>query len=522
MEIAVTEGATVLPGQVLLRLDPGLQEAETRALQGELAQHTLQLRRIDAELADRPLLRQAGDPGEMFARADAQFRANRNSYLDALAQETSAVSRTTQDLRAALAVLNKLQRTVPIYQTMAQRYATLQAEGYVSELFALERKRDLIEKEQDLTAQEHTLESLRANLAQAERRLAQVSSTYQQQLHNERAQAAGQRGRAEEELAKQLHRAQGVELRAPEAGVVKDLATHTIGTVVSPGTVLLTLVPVGENLQVDVLVRHIDAGFVRVGQKARIKLASYPFQKYGLLEGTVVHVSADASESPPSRRDGTEDDSTSSAPSGYRARIDFPSQSVAFDGHALPLASGMQAVAEIRLGVPDQRRGVRRTSGGILRPVDESQQVPGIEIPEAGDVVLHRHPLPDRGHDLPAQLERQVAAVGPDVEQHVTGSRRRVMDRAGDRPQLVQPGGSRGTCGPDAIPVRRPEPDNARQLGRCLTESNRPNQRVDIRDGVTHLFGRPRPIVDADHEEHRGPPEREQHRLGFGAVGRLL
>ena len=350
MEIAVTEGATVLPGQVLLRLDPGLQEAETRALQGELVQRTLQLRRIDAELADRPLLRQAGDPGEMFARADAQFRANRNSYLDALAQETSAVSRTTQDLRAALAVLNKLQRTVPIYQTMAQRYATLQAEGYVSELFALERKRDLIEKEQDLTAQEHTLESLRANLAQAERRLAQVSSTYQQQLHNERAQAAGQRGRAEEELAKQLHRAQGVELRAPEAGVVKDLATHTIGTVVSPGTVLLTLVPVGENLQVDVLVRHIDAGFVRVGQKARIKLASYPFQKYGLLEGTVVHVSADASESPPSRRDGTEDDSTSAAPSGYRARIDFPSQSVAFDGHALPLASGMQAVAEIRLG----------------------------------------------------------------------------------------------------------------------------------------------------------------------------
>jgi HlyD family secretion protein len=36
--------------------------------------------------------------------------------------------------------------------------------------------------------------------------------------------------------------------------------------------------------------------------------------------------------------------------SGYRARIEFPSQSIAFDGRALPLASGMQAVAEIRLG----------------------------------------------------------------------------------------------------------------------------------------------------------------------------
>ena len=350
VEIAVTEGEMVLSGQVLLRLDSGVHEAETRALQGELAQRALQLRRIDAELADRPLLKQPGDMTEGFARADAQYRANRTSYLDALAQETAAVARTNQDLRAALAVLNKLQRTVPIYQTMAERYATLQSEGYVSELFALERKRDRIEKEQDLAAQEHTVESLRANLAQAQRRLVQVGSTYRQQLHAERAQAAGQRGRTEEELAKQLHRANAVELRAPQSGVVKDLATHTIGTVVSPGTVLLTLVPVGEGLQADVLVRHVDAGFVRVGQRAKIKLASYPFQKYGLLEGTVVHLSSDASDSPPARRDGTEEASMPAAPSGYRARIDFPSQSIAFDGHALPLTSGMLAVAEIRLG----------------------------------------------------------------------------------------------------------------------------------------------------------------------------
>ena len=349
-EILVTEGEMVLPGQLLLRLDPGLQEAETRALQGELAQRALQVRRIDAELADRSLLRQAGDSTEAFARAESQYRANRTTFRDALAQEAAAMLRTSQDLRAALAVQNKLQRTVPIYQTMAERYATLQSEGYVSELFALERQRDRIEKEQDLAAQVHTVESLRANLAQAEHRLAQVTSTYRQQLHAERAQAAGQRARTVEELAKQLHRAAAVELRAPQAGVVKDLATHTVGTVVSPGTVLLTIVPVGEDLQADVLVRHVDAGFVHRGQKAKIKLASYPFQKYGLVEGTVVRVSADATENQTPRRDATDEDAMSTSPGGYRARIELAAQSIAFDGHALPLTSGMQAVAEIRLG----------------------------------------------------------------------------------------------------------------------------------------------------------------------------
>jgi hemolysin D len=350
-EIAVSEGQSVLAGQLLLRLDPDLHDAETRALRNELSQRTLQLRRIDAELADLALQRFPGDADDAFARTDAQFRANRAAYADALAQEASAVTRTGQDLRAAIAVLTKLQRTVPIYQTMAQRYATLQAEGFVSELFALERQRDRIEKEQDQTAQEHTVESLKANFAQAERRLAQVGSSYRQQLHAERAQATTQRARLDEDLAKQLYRATAVELRAPQAGTVKDLATHTPGTVVSPGTILLTLVPAGEELQADVLVRNLDVGFVRVGQAARVKVATYPFQKYGILDGVIVHVSPDANEGTPARRDAAEDDAPAAPnPNGYRARVALVAQSLPFQGHALPLVSGMQVDAEIRLG----------------------------------------------------------------------------------------------------------------------------------------------------------------------------
>jgi len=350
-EIAVKEGEFVLAGQLLLRLDPDLHDAETRALRHELALRTLQLRRIDAELADAPLLRFPGDTDDGFGRVDAQFRANRAAYADALAQESSAVTRIGQELRAATAVLTKLQRTVPIYQTMADRYATLRAEGFVSELYALERQRDRIEKEQDEAAQQHTVGGLKANLAQAERRLAQVGSSYRQQLHAERAQAAGQRARAEEDLAKELYRATAVELRAPQAGVVKDLVTHTLGSVVSPGTILLTLVPAGEELQADVLVRNLDVGFVRVGQPAKVKIATYPFQKYGILDGTVIHVSPDANEGTPARRDTIEDDGQAlSAPNGYRARIALDAQRLMFQGHLLPLASGMQVDAEIRLG----------------------------------------------------------------------------------------------------------------------------------------------------------------------------
>jgi len=347
-EIAVAEGDAVVAGQVLLRLDAELHDSDTRALRSDLVFRTLQLRRIDAELADAPLRRFDGDAEESFVRMESQHRANRLAYADALAQDRAAVARIGQELRAATAVLVKLERTVPIYRTVADRYATLKAEGFVSELAALERQRDRIEKEQDEDAQKHTVESIEANLAQAQRRLAQVESSYRQQLHTERTQVASQRTRTEEDLAKALYRAAAVELRAPQAGVVKDLGTHTIGTVVSPGAVLLTLVPAGEELQADVMVRNLDVGFVHVGQSVKVKVATYPFQKYGTVEGVVTHISADASEAPP-RRD-VSDDAGAQAQSGYRARVALASQSVAFDGRSLLLASGMQVETEIRLG----------------------------------------------------------------------------------------------------------------------------------------------------------------------------
>ena len=110
---------------------------------------------------------------------------------------------------------------------------------------------------------------------------------YRRGLQAERAEAAPQADRLREELAKQQHRHGLLELRAPHGGTVKYLATHTPGTVVAPGTILMTIVPVGEKLRAEVWVSNDDIGFVHVAQRAKIKLASFQFQKYGMVQGSV-------------------------------------------------------------------------------------------------------------------------------------------------------------------------------------------------------------------------------------------
>jgi len=119
-----------------------------------------------------------------------------------------------------------------------------------------------------------------------------------------------------------------------------------VETVVAPGTILLTLVPHDEPLVAEVWVSNADAGFVQEQQKARIKLAAYPFQKYGLLDGVVRQVSADAQ----ARSEPSGSGITSVQDTAYRALIGLSSVPFEGQGGQLRLVPGMQVSAEIHLG----------------------------------------------------------------------------------------------------------------------------------------------------------------------------
>ena len=132
--------------------------------------------------------------------------------------------------------------------------------------------------------------------------------------------------------------------------MVKDLATHSIGTVVQPGTVLLTLVPKDDTLRAEVWVPNDDIGFVRPGQTVRLKFAAFPFQKYGMVEGTVEHVSADAADGNIGSGTAPSDKGARNPPLVYRALIALAAMQIEMDGQRLPLSAGMQTNAEILIG----------------------------------------------------------------------------------------------------------------------------------------------------------------------------
>lgn len=372
-EILVREGESVREGQVLMRMDAALSESDLATLAAEVRSRRLALRRIDAQLAGAPLVRRTDDPTELFARVESQYAANRRAYENALAQERATLAKARHELRAAEEVREKLLQVLPHYRSQEAAYEKLTRDGFAGRLLYTDKQRERIEKEQDLRAQEAAIASASATIAQQASRIEQISAEYRRQLQTERVELALQLERLEQERAKQAHRHAYLELRAPADGQVKDLATHTIGTVVSPGTILMTLVPRDEKLRAEVWVRNDDVGFVRATQPVKLKLAAFQFQKYGLLDGTVAQVSADAAAEGAHSAAGPAD--VSRPPSealAYRTLVNLDRQALVADGITHRLAPGMQVTAEIHLGT-------RTVLEYLLSPVQKAWHEAGRE-----------------------------------------------------------------------------------------------------------------------------------------------
>jgi len=347
-DILVREGESVSAGQVLMRMDALLTEADLVALGTEHTRRRLQLARIDAELSGQGFVGSPGTPAVLVQEAQAHYQANRGALSAALAEERSRLAKAEQELAAARQQKERLETVLPHYLEQDQAYVRLVQEGFAGALMGSDKRRERVEKEQELATQGHLIASARASIVQSQKKLRQIEADHQRSLHAERMEALGQFDRLTQELQKLEHRRQLLELKAPHDGVIKDLATHTAGTVVQPGTVLASLVPREEKLKVEVWVPNEDIGFVRPGQPVKLKFAPYTFQKYGMGHGTVEHVSADAQSEEEARDRGLQ--GPGQRPLRYKALVMLEASGLEMNGVSYPLAVGMQTTAEILLG----------------------------------------------------------------------------------------------------------------------------------------------------------------------------
>ena len=227
------------------------------------------------------------------------------------------------------------------------------------------------------------VESQRAAQARAargalERERAEARAEFAAGILADLRKAQQQANEQGQDLLKAQDKASQTDLRAPADGVVEQLAAHTPGGVVTPAETLMIVVPENQPLTIEARLSDSDVGFVHAGQSVKVKVETFNFTRYGLIDGRVTDVSRDVVESGERQAGDTPAPAGGSQPRPgqptYIARIALSRSHMMIDGRSEPLSPGMAITAEIKTG----ERSIisyllsplaRRTSGKHARTV---------------------------------------------------------------------------------------------------------------------------------------------------------
>lgn len=353
--IHVVDGQQVKRGQPLLDLDATDAQANAAHAQSDLSATRIEALRGRAmlEAIDQghpPTL--TSDPDLSPAATTAERHVLDGEYADyqSTVREMDAdIAQNAATVHEDDAQIQKLAGTLPIEQTKEKDYAELIVKGYVGKHDYYNEQQAVIQLQQDLAAEQakraETEATLDASRRKREAYVAQTRRTWLEKIHDDDAKAAG----LVQDLTKAQQRGRLMRLLAPVDGTVQQLAMHTVGGVVTPAQVIMTLVPNQDSLIVEADVDNQDIGFIKNGQTAEVKVETFPFTRYGTLHGTVVQVSNDAKQ----------DDKKNWV---FAAQVALAQSTMQVDERVIRLTPGMTVTAEIKTGQ-------RRIIGYLLSPL---------------------------------------------------------------------------------------------------------------------------------------------------------
>ncbi|HDS1735724.1 MULTISPECIES: HlyD family type I secretion periplasmic adaptor subunit [Pseudomonas] len=295
-ELFVREGQMVDKGATLLRLDDtrflsnkGESEADRYAL-------TAQVERLSAEAEGRPfqLSAEIRAKSPQVAEDETALYQSRQRRLTSEKQTLSEQLRQkTQELAEFRSKVDQYRSALGLLQQELNMSSPLVGTGAISPVEILRLKQRTVEARGQLNATSLAIPRAEAAVAEIKSKVQEADAAF-------RSEAAKELNDKRTDLSKITATSIAIDDRvnrttvvSPVRGIVKLLKVNTIGGVVQPGSDLVEIVPIEDNLLIEAKVRPQDVAFLHPGQTAMVKFSAYDYTIYGGLKAKLELIGAD-------------------------------------------------------------------------------------------------------------------------------------------------------------------------------------------------------------------------------------
>lgn len=306
-QILVRDNQQVQAGQVLLMLDDVSVRAGLEVIMTQLREALGTQARLNAESTGETVLRAPAvtadwprDPSLAVVLSDQEnLHHSRQESVDSKMKRFDQLVDEKQSLIAGYtAQVTALDSQLGIVRDRLQKLGELHGKELVTTQDLNEVKRN----EADLAGQ---LATVKASIAATQSSILELKMQGTQVVSDFRAEALSQLQTVSQTVAELMQRKieaearlQRLEIRAPVAGTVHELAVHTVGGVIAEGATLMLIVPDREHLQLDMRVSPVEVSKLHVGQTADVKLLAFDTRTTPDLMGSIGTISPDVVQDP--------------------------------------------------------------------------------------------------------------------------------------------------------------------------------------------------------------------------------
>jgi len=286
----------------------------------------------DIKDADNPRVQQ------VIAVQQSLFTARRQSLISTLESLDEQIIQMQEQIDGLEQRISVNTQRISSLRSEAEDFRSLYREGLGDNQRLRELERQVLQYEGDNAEFRANIAQLRSQISENRMQKEIQQQEFQKEVGEQLREAQAQIAQAEEQIVSLSDQVERTVITAPVSGTVVGRQVNTVGAVIRGGDTIMEVVPSNDGFVVEARIPTRDIDNIYIGQFAEIRFSAFNQRLTDVIDGEVIHVSADSFE----------DEATGER--YYRARVRVTEEGYTQMNEHMQLLSGMPAEVMIRTG----------------------------------------------------------------------------------------------------------------------------------------------------------------------------